>query len=227
LFAAARYQGSVGLFNRTGSDGEILGFKRSGAAVGSIGVTGSGVEFYMDGVYNVNRSGLELGYQAILPRLGQANDNGTVSLGGSGRRFKDLWISGGVYLGGTGAANLLDDYEEGTWTPVIAGGTCTNMTGKYTKVGNQVTVILAVVNGNLAGTSGNVITGLPFTSTTRSTSGAVAFYNIFSVDDPVGYLGAGVTSINFIQNTASSSWSVANFSNSAATYFHFSLTYFV
>ncbi len=41
LFAAARYQGSVGLFNRTGNDGEILGFKRSGAAVGSISVAAS------------------------------------------------------------------------------------------------------------------------------------------------------------------------------------------
>jgi hypothetical protein len=41
LFAAARYQGSVGLFNRTGSDGEILGFKRSGSAVGSISVAAS------------------------------------------------------------------------------------------------------------------------------------------------------------------------------------------
>ena len=145
----------------------------------------------------------------------------------SGHAIIPAGVTLGTAAGVYDAAKTLDDYEEGTWTPVIAGGTCTNMTGKYTKVGNQVTVILAVVNGNLAGTSGNVITGLPFTSTTRSTSGAVAFYNIFSVDDPVGYLGAGVTSINFIQNTASSSWSVANFSNSAATYFHFSLTYFV
>ena len=34
-------------------------------------------------------------------------------LGASGGRFKDLYLSGGVYLGGTGAANKLDDYEEG------------------------------------------------------------------------------------------------------------------
>lgn len=29
----------------------------------------------------------------------------------------NIEVSGGVYLGGTGAANKLDDYEEGTWTP--------------------------------------------------------------------------------------------------------------
>jgi hypothetical protein len=40
--------------------------------------------------------------------------------GGVASRFKDLYLSGGVYLGGTGGENLLDDYEEGTWTPIFA-----------------------------------------------------------------------------------------------------------
>ena len=47
----------------------------------------------------------------------------------------------GVYLGGTGAANKLDDYEEGTWTPSISGYgqelLAVNSTGSYTKVGNR------------------------------------------------------------------------------------------
>jgi hypothetical protein len=37
--------------------------------------------------------------------------DGTKDLGFTAARFKDLYLSGGVYLGGTGAANLLDDYE--------------------------------------------------------------------------------------------------------------------
>ena len=218
---------AVASFNRTGNDGSILSFARSGTAVGFIGVD-NGDNIYLEGLLG----GIQVGTNVVLPHKSGTTANGQIDLGATGSKWKDLYLSGGVVFGdaggsGTSSSNTLDSYEEGTWTPVIAGGTCTNMTGKYTKVGNQVTVILAVVNGNLAGTSGNVITGLPFTSTTRSTAGAVAFYNIFSVDDPVGYLGAGVTSINFIQNTASSAWSTANFSNSAATYFHFSLTYFV
>ena len=36
---------------------------------------------------------------------------GTLTSGISGT---DITLSGGVYVGGTGAANLLDDYEEGT-----------------------------------------------------------------------------------------------------------------
>ena len=79
----------------------------------------------------------------------------------------------GVYLGVTSAtaANLLDDYEEGTWTPVLTGttslsGTQTygNTSGKYCKVGAMVfchmTIGLtakATISGSLA------ITGLPFT----------------------------------------------------------------
>ena len=37
---------------------------------------------------------------------------GTLTSGISGT---DITLSGGVYLGGTGSANYLDDYEEGTW----------------------------------------------------------------------------------------------------------------
>ena len=76
-------------------------------------------------------------------------------------------ISGGVYLGGTGAANKLDDYEEGTWTPALSTGTHSYSVqhGKYTKIGNQVTVWARMIvtsrgsNGSELG-----ISGLPFSS---------------------------------------------------------------
>lgn len=67
-------------------------------------------------------------------------------------------------------ANTLDDYEEGTFTPVIAssgGGsaTYTTQTGTYTKVGDRVYFSISITlatKGTLA--AGNVtITGLPFT----------------------------------------------------------------
>ena len=48
----------------------------------------------------------------------------------------------GVYLGGTGAANKLDDYEEGTWTPTSSVVTSLGINfAKYTKIGMQVTVV--------------------------------------------------------------------------------------
>ena len=52
----------------------------------------------------------------------------------------DLTLSGGVYLGGTGSANYLDDYEEGSWTPVSVGTSVgiTSSYSRYTKIGNYV-----------------------------------------------------------------------------------------
>jgi len=81
--------------------------------------------------------------------------------------------SKGVYLGVTAAtaANLLDDYEEGSWTPVIRLGgesgtdnTAGTPTGKYTKIGNQVVITTyCAMDDSLSGTGQVAISGLPFT----------------------------------------------------------------
>ena len=66
-------------------------------------------------------------------------------------------------------ANTLDDYEEGTFTPSISpsSGSITSQTGsgKYIKVGNQVTVTcyITITNGGTA-SGGMSLVGLPFSS---------------------------------------------------------------
>jgi hypothetical protein len=80
----------------------------------------------------------------------------------------DGTFSGGVYLGGTGAANFLDDYEEGTWTPTVGGssGNPTSITasGHYQKIGNHVFVQFRITLSNGSGGSGYLeIANLPFT----------------------------------------------------------------
>ena len=96
-----------------------------------------------------------------------ATDN-TVDLGASSTRFKDLYLSGGAYIGGTGSANKLDDYEEGTWTPVwSASGSATYgiQVGTYTKVGNIVHASCYLFMTNKSTLSGALqLAGLPFTS---------------------------------------------------------------
>jgi len=48
-----------------------------------------------------------------------------------------------IQLGGFTAANKLDDYEEGNWTPTFSSGvTASTVIGRYTKVGNVVTVMI-------------------------------------------------------------------------------------
>jgi len=74
-------------------------------------------------------------------------------------------------------ANTLDDYEEGSWTPVISGtatagaGTYTTQTGRYVKIGSTVYVAGAVTITAHTGTGNIAMSGLPFTS-----SNAVAAY---------------------------------------------------
>jgi hypothetical protein len=81
-----------------------------------------------------------------------------------------LLVGDGITLGNGqsyAAANTLDDYEEGTWTPTITNSTGSYNTqiGRYTKIGNLVYV---VCNINTAftntGSIGQNIRGLPFTS---------------------------------------------------------------
>lgn len=67
-------------------------------------------------------------------------------------------------------SELLDDYEEGTWTPVIRGsGTAGTESGSknatYTKIGNRVMARLSLSAYTLSGATGNIVlTGLPFTA---------------------------------------------------------------
>ncbi len=67
-------------------------------------------------------------------------------------------------------ANTLDDYEEGTWTPVIVGGTAAGIgtysqqVGRYTKIGNTVRIYFALAWSAHTGTGITKVTGLPFSS---------------------------------------------------------------
>jgi hypothetical protein len=75
----------------------------------------------------------------------------------------------------TGTSELLNDYEEGTWTPVFRGdstaGTYTYSSvqaGLYTKVGRMVVASCTMYNIGVtsAGTGGIQVSGLPFTPST-------------------------------------------------------------
>jgi hypothetical protein len=106
------------LVNRTSNDGEIINLRKDGTTVGSIGSNNS--DLY---IAKAGYAGLRFGDAAVKPAsdLGTHQDN-LYDLGVSTVRWKDLYLSGGVYLGGTVAANKLDDYETGTFTPTLSFG---------------------------------------------------------------------------------------------------------
>ena len=91
-----------------------------------------------------------------------------------GTHGKGIDFSANTDDAGEMTAEILDDYEEGTWTPVLSDGTRDMAmqgaydTGYYTKVGNLVHVSGFFATTSLDGGSGNAtgairITGLPFT----------------------------------------------------------------
>ena len=136
----------AGNFNRKSSDGEIIRFQKDASTVGSIGVDSGAIEFNGTSAVNFNNGTNEVGFgTGAIAGNGSGND-AVIDLGRSNRRFKDLYLSGGVYLGGTGSANKLDDYEEGDFTPAITNltgiteGANPSYSGKYTKIGNTVIV---------------------------------------------------------------------------------------
>lgn len=75
--------------------------------------------------------------------------------------------TGGIYLGGTASANLLDDYEEGTWTPTsVAGFTLGSVyNANYIKIGNLVYVSARMQVTCSLGSGTIQIGGLPFAPT--------------------------------------------------------------
>ena len=152
--------------NRVGSDGVIAQFRKDGTTVGSIEIDSGG--FLIDG--EANHTGLIFGGGAIAPRLNGSSADNTVNLGISSQRFENLFLGGGVYLGGTGSANALDDYEEGTFTPTLtpASGSYTMSSiqqGYYTKVGRLVAFTIRIATSGSSSPSGAVtVTGLPFTA---------------------------------------------------------------
>ena len=75
------------------------------------------------------------------------------------------------FNGDTAAANALDDYEEGTFTPSINSGftaSYDSQAGRYTKVGNVVHFFINIDLSSISGSSSDVyaeVEGLPFTAT--------------------------------------------------------------
>lgn len=151
------------------ADGSIIDVQKDGTTVGNIGTANSGDLYIGNDDTTLLFAG---GSDMIIPRgtAGATRDN-AIDLGASAHRFKDLYLSGGVYLGGTTASNKLDDYEEGTWTPnIYAGGSALPVNsryGYYRKVGGLLFLSFYWFhNGGLSsytnsGTAYNV-QGLPF-----------------------------------------------------------------
>ena len=112
--------------------------------------------------------------------LSDATVGGNLGVNGITTSTGTIVASSGVAIGGTGAANTLDDYEEGTFTPAYTSGitgTYQTQLGTYTKIGRLVYVEIHIDGNSMSGDSNQVkIGGLPFATQNASASNGGAYH---------------------------------------------------
>jgi hypothetical protein len=141
----------------------------------------------------------------------------------------------GVHLGVTTptAANLLDDYEEGTWTATLIGASASpstpaTQTGYYTKIGNTVRASVYIANKNTTGASGEIqVTGLPFSAAETGIVGTYMHYVLASGGSPSStvYIAAGSTTARCIYSRDSNTWASVAIIAGTGKYLILSLIY--
>jgi hypothetical protein len=148
--------------------------------------------------------------------------------------------TGGIQFNGdTAAANALDDYEEGTFSPTLSASGATFgysfSTGRYTKIGNSVTVHGRIILSSASGGSGTVtLTGLPFAGAPAiggnniGQQGIIGRSGGFAGDVPDSLeIKEGVTEASiYYRASANAATSLLDYSDLGSTaYFLFTLTY--
>jgi len=88
-------------FNRITTDGDIVKFRKDGTTVGSIGTRANYIKIGNGDTNLLFNSASD----AVTPEGASDNRDAAVDLGRSVSRFKDLYLSGGVYLGGPSEIN--------------------------------------------------------------------------------------------------------------------------
>tara|TARA_A100001035_G_scaffold238078_1_gene202617 strand:- start:38 stop:781 length:744 start_codon:yes stop_codon:yes gene_type:complete len=163
-----------------------------------------------------------------------ANGNLVFSTAGTGIDFSATGDASGM------TSELLDDYEEGSWTPTDSTGGRTFGTdtwGLYTKVGRMVHASCYVDCANSHSTNANsifTIAGLPFTPLDPGTGGFVGspmfrYVNVESTTVNVSaYVTDATSGIRFYKSIDAGNWDA--FLNSevlSTTDFYIGVTYYV
>ena len=165
LLLASRSGGEALILDRKTSDGTIVDLRKDGTTVGSIGVSGTRLTVGS----GTSAAGIRFDGAGWIPLVSGAASDNAVDIGWDDSRIRNVYIGGGVYLGGTGAANKLEDYEEGTWDIVVTDLTnnatlnASYNTGVYTKVGRLVTLTGRFIMSSKGSLTGRIyISGIPF-----------------------------------------------------------------
>lgn len=185
-------------------------------------LTGDGTTSFSGNIAAIDGGGVGF-YSGSRAAIGSETLTLRASIDSNGNYIPAGASKGINFTANTGAAGktsqLLNWYEEGTWTPAYTGWTTNPTTNNatYTRVGRVVTVTYVANDGvAVAGTS--EISGLPFTS--KNTNGSSILMKDLSGSSP------GVTAFGTIGGNATkiASMSAATFTG---LYWAFTATYIV
>ena len=158
----------------------------------------------------------------------QTSGKGVVFGGNGGSRFGMFDADGIKFNSDTAAANALDDYEEGTWTPSAASAnadastTTTVNSATYTKIGNLVNVRCYIsIDVTSVGSGAARITGLPFTNHGGYTP-FTSTHETFAGSTGQGWVRPSNTVLEFLD---ANSISTKNISGTGTKYAMISATY--
>jgi hypothetical protein len=172
-FVGGTFAGSYGSFaNAQAGFGEI-----NQASLGSgsvLNVPGPALRFQADadtGIYQPGTTNI-MSFAAGGTEWFRVQQFGTITGAqslGTMRADNIIAVNGISFTNQSALANQLDEYEEGTFTPTIAGattagtGTYTAQNGAYTRIGRVVAFQIRIIWTNHTGTGNLRVRGLPFT----------------------------------------------------------------
>jgi hypothetical protein len=183
-------------------------------------------------VFGVSANGVATAERMRLDSTGNvkiANGNVVMTTSGTGIDFS---ANNPDPAGKT--SELLNDYEEGTFTATLTGGTTNptipvTTTARYTKVGRLVTVQIEFIGVTTVGASGTIqITGLPFANGSVASTGIATLYNLATfAGSPVVYLDPSTNTLGFYGLVSNSVYSSVTHNAGVNGYSTTTITYSV
>jgi len=237
VYLLAKSRGTTVGSNTVVQSGDHLGYLSFQGSDGSEFVEAARISGEVDGTPGANDMPGRLVFSTTADNASSPTEQLRIT---SDRYVRLASGTGGIQFNGdTAAANALDDYEEGTWTPALSATGATfvyaQQSGRYTKIGNTVVVHARIILSSTSGGSGNVeVTGLPFTTAASVAGNNVGQQGIigraenFAGDVPMSIEPPGSTTVALLfyrtaSNGGTTQLAYADLGNSAD--FLFTLTY--
>jgi len=213
-FMRLRTESSAG-----GSADPEISFETNGGTSWQVGIDNSQSDRFV--ICNTG----DIGYQDKLRLNTEAAGSDVIVVAGNlviGTAGKGIDFSATANSSGSMSSELLDDYEEGTFTPTISSSSFQSRTGRYVKIGKMVHITIKVHIDTHAGST-TAITGLPFTSANIGvlTPITVGYFSSLALNclSLSSYVDSNATQLQFVNTTsagtAATDISEAIFGNSA------------